>query len=31
MTIDGEQPVDVVTANILKEIDGNAAAATESK
>jgi adenylate kinase len=31
MTIDGEQPVDIVTANILKEIDGNAAAATESK
>jgi adenylate kinase len=31
VAIDGEQPVDVVTANILQEIDGNASAATESK
>jgi adenylate kinase len=31
ITIDGEQPVDVVTANILKEIDGNAAAATATE
>jgi adenylate kinase len=31
VTIDGDQPVDDVTAGILKEIDGNAVAATESK
>ena len=31
VTIDGDQPVDEVTASILKEIDGTAAAATESK
>jgi len=30
-TIDGDQPVDDVTARILKEIDGNASAAAESK
>jgi adenylate kinase len=30
-TIDGEQPVDDVTARILQEIDGNASAAAESK
>jgi adenylate kinase len=29
-TIDGDQPVDDVTARILKEIDGNASAAAES-
>ena len=31
VTIDGDQPVDKVTADILKEIDGSAVAATESK
>ncbi len=30
-TIDGDQPVDDVTGRILKEIDGNASAAAESK
>jgi len=30
-TLDGDQPVDDVTARILKEIDGNASAAAESK
>ncbi len=30
-TIDGDQPVDDVTTRILKEIDGNASAAAESK